>query len=121
MNRQTSLVLVAAAALTAALAGCGKGDEKLDQTGASPSLPRIDETLVPPMKIAKPAGWNGELPTVPAGFTIVPVATDLKIPRQILVLPNGDILVAEGSGGHAPKLRPKDVIAGYIKLSLIHI
>src|SRR3546814_19302069 len=53
--------------------------------------------------------------TVPAGFTITAVATDLKIPRQILVLPNGDILVAEGSGGHAPKLRPKDVIAGYIK------
>ena len=31
------------------------------------------------------------------------------------MLPNGDILVAEGSGGNAPKLRPKDVIAGYIK------
>ncbi|MGB3847551.1 MAG: sorbosone dehydrogenase family protein [Sphingopyxis sp.] len=115
MNRQTTLGFVAVAAISAALSGCGKGDEKLDQTGASPSLPRIDETLVPPMKIAKPAGWNGEVPTVPAGFTIVPVATDLKIPRQILVLPNGDILVAEGSGGHAPKLRPKDVIAGYIK------
>src|SRR3546814_16941347 len=67
------------------------------------------------MKIAKPQGWNGETPTVPAGFTITAVATDLKIPRQILVLPNGDILVAEGSGGNAPKLRPKDVIAGYIK------
>jgi glucose/arabinose dehydrogenase len=31
------------------------------------------------------------------------------------VLPNGDILVAEGRGGNAPKLKPKDVIAGYIK------
>ncbi len=67
------------------------------------------------MKIARPAGWNGELPTVPAGFTIVPLATDLKVPRQMLVLPNGDLLVAEGLGGKAPKLRPKDVIAGYIK------
>ena len=97
------------------LAACGGGDENLDQTGASPALPAIDETLVPPMKIARPQGWNGELPTVPKGFTITPVATDLKIPRQILLLPNGDVLVAEGSGGHAPKLRPKDVIAGYIK------
>src|SRR3546814_9821989 len=85
-------------------------DLKLDQTGKNPKLPKIDETLVPPMKIAKPQGWNGETPTVPAGFTITAVATDLKIPRQILVLPNGDILVAEGSGGHAPKLRPKAVI-----------
>ena len=97
------------------LAGCSGGDESLDQTGASPKLPALDETLVPPMKIARPQGWNGERPTVPKGFTITPVATDLKIPRQILVLPNGDVLVAEGSGGHAPKSRPKDVIAGYIK------
>ncbi|GEM_PF-1584866 len=32
-----------------------------------------------------------------------------------MVLPNGDILVAEGSGGNAPALRPKDIIAGLIK------
>src|SRR5690606_39909510 len=29
--------------------------------------------------------------------------------------PNGDILVAEGRGGNAPALKPKDVIAGFIK------
>ena len=108
-------LLLAGLLAATALAACGSGDESLDQTGPSPKLPALDQTLVPPMKIAKPQGWNGELPTVPAGFTITAVATDLKIPRQILVLPNGDILVAEGSGGHAPKLRPKDVIAGYIK------
>src|SRR5690606_2008262 len=52
---------------------------------------------------------------VPEGYTITPIATDLLIPRQTLVLPNGDILVAEGRGGKAPKLKPKDVIAGVIK------
>lgn len=31
------------------------------------------------------------------------------------MLPNGDILVAEGKGGGAPVLRPKDYIAGIIK------
>lgn len=97
------------------LAACGGGEDSLDQTGPRPQLPTRDQTLIPPMKIAKPAGWEGEQPTVPEGFTITAVATDLKIPRQILVLPNGDILVAEGVGGNAPKLRPKDVIAGYIK------
>src|SRR5690606_13793722 len=40
---------------------------------------------------------------------------DLGIPRQTLVLPNGDILVAEGRGGYAKPLKPKDVIAGIIK------
>ncbi|WP_244631293.1 sorbosone dehydrogenase family protein [Aureimonas sp. ME7] len=33
----------------------------------------------------------------------------------MLVLPNGDVLVAEGRGGNAPALRPKDIIAGVIK------
>ncbi|MBX4159213.1 hypothetical protein K4A07_19005, partial [Lactiplantibacillus plantarum] len=54
-------------------------------------------------------------PTAPQGFAISAFATDLKIPRQMLVLPNGDVLVAEGRGGGAPAVRPKDVIAGVIK------
>lgn len=97
------------------LSACGRSDPSLNQTGPQPQLPGLNETLVPPMKIATPTGWNGELPTAPAGFAVTALATDLKIPRQMLVLPNGDILVAEGSGGKAPKLRPKDVIAGVIK------
>jgi glucose/arabinose dehydrogenase len=97
------------------LAGCGRSDPSLSQTGPAPDLPDVRQTLVPPMKIAKPVGWGDRVPTVPDGFTVTAMATDLQIPRQILVLPNGDILIAEGRGGKAPKLRPKDVIAGYIK------
>lgn len=111
----TGRLLFASLLAATTLAACGGGEDSLDQTGPRPQLPTRDQTLIPPMKIAKPAGWEGERPTVPEGFTITAVATDLKIPRQILVLPNGDILVAEGVGGNAPKLRPKDVIAGYIK------
>lgn len=98
-----------------ALTACGDGDAGLDQTGPRPQLPELKQTLLPPMNIATPVGWEGEMPTVPEGFKITPLATDLAIPRQILVLPNGDILVAEGAGGNAPKIRPKDVIAGIIK------
>ena len=107
------LVTVALVALT--LAACGRQENHLAQTGPQPQLPKLDETLVPPMKIARPAGWNGAAPMAPPGFTVTPLASDRKVPRQILVLPIGVILVAEGSGGGAPKLRPKDVIAGYIK------
>jgi glucose/arabinose dehydrogenase len=70
---------------------------------------------LPKMVISKPAEWGDERPIVPQGYTIEPIATDLRIPRQTLVLPNGDILIAEGSGGSAPALRPKDYIANYIK------
>ncbi|MGO4408535.1 MULTISPECIES: PQQ-dependent sugar dehydrogenase [unclassified Brevundimonas] len=107
--------LMGATALVVALAGCGRSDPGLKQTGPNPDLPDIRQTLVPPMRIAKPVGWGDRTPTVPAGFTVTALATDLQIPRQILVLPNGDILVAEGRGGKAPKVRPKDVIAGFIK------
>ncbi len=106
--------LVCAAALLA-VAACGGSNPDLDQTGPRPDLPDIRETLLPPMKIAKPVGWGDRVPTVPTGYTVTALATDLRIPRQMLILPNGDILVAEGRGGGAPKLRPKDVIAGVIK------
>ncbi len=103
-------------ALAFSLAGCqSQSDPDLDQTGERPDLPQQSDTLLPAMKIPTPKGWDGELPTVPEGFTVTAIAKDLKIPRQMLLLPNGDILVAEGSGGHAPAVRPKDVIAGMIK------
>ena len=102
--------------LAFSLAACqSQSDPDLDQTGERPDLPQQSDTLLPAMKIPTPKGWDGELPTVPEGFTVTAIAKDLKIPRQMLLLPNGDILVAEGSGGHAPAVRPKDVIAGMIK------
>jgi glucose/arabinose dehydrogenase len=68
------------------------------------------------MDIANPTGWGDRRPTVPDGYTITPIATDLKSARQTLVLPNGDILVAEGKGGEdAAQLRPKDFVAGHLK------
>lgn len=105
------LLLAACAAL---LAGCGEEPAPL-QYGADPDLPDQQRGLLPDMRIALPAAWGDDLPTVPQGYTITPIATGLAVPRQTLVLPNGDILVAEGSGGGAPTLRPKDLIANYIK------
>jgi glucose/arabinose dehydrogenase len=81
----------------------------------NPGLPPPQRGLLPSMRIAEPAGWGDRRPTVPQGWTIKAIATDLKVPRQTLVLPNGDILVAEGKGGGAPVLRPKDYIAGFFK------
>lgn len=106
------LMTVASACLW--LAACG-GETEPMQFGANPELPEPKRELLPAMVIAEPAPWGDQLPTVPEGYTVRAIATDLLIPRQTLVLPNGDILVAEGRGGNAPSLQPKDVIAGYIK------
>lgn len=110
MMRPTLLV----GALAIALSACDSEPEPV-QYGANPDIPKPQRGLLPSMKIPRPANWGNDLPTVPEGFRIQPIATDLKVPRQTLVLPNGDILIAEGSGGNAPSLRPKDLIAGFIK------
>lgn len=106
--------LLTLASIALLLSACGS-DPDPAQYGANPELPAPQRGLLPSMTIAEPAEWGDRLPTVPEGYTITAIATDLKIPRQTLVLPNGDILVAEGRGGNAPALKPKDVIAGYIK------
>ncbi|MFT0624126.1 PQQ-dependent sugar dehydrogenase [Ectopseudomonas guguanensis] len=98
------------------LTACGEEPGSDQQFyGVQPDLPKPERGLLPSMTIAEPTPWGDQQPTVPEGFRISAIATDLKIPRQTLVLPNGDILVAEGRGGNAPKLKPKDVIAGVIK------
>ncbi len=110
MMRPSLLIGVLALALSA----CGE-DPAPVQYGPNPNLPEPRRGLLTDMKIPRPANWGNDRPTVPQGYTIQAIATDLRIPRQTLVLPNGDILVAEGTGGNAPSLRPKDIIAGYIK------
>ena len=108
MMRTIPMILAVAALPVSAMA-------QTPATGTQPVLPEPERGLLPQMVIPRPAGWGDDLPTVPPGFTITAIATGLAIPRQTLVLPNGDILVAEGKGQGAPALRPKDIIAGFIK------
>lgn len=108
------LLSVTAAAVLLSACGESKIDDSA-QFGPDPTLPKAHRGLLPTLKIAEPAGWDDRQPVVPSNYSVTAIATDLNIPRQTLVLPNGDILVAEGRGGGAPKLRPKDFIAGYLK------
>jgi len=45
-----------------------------------------------PTLLPRPAGWR---PAAPAGFRVEPFAEGLDGPRRLLVLPNGDVLVAQ--------------------------
>src|SRR6266576_4875267 len=49
--------------------------------------------------------FNGQSLQVPPGFTVTPFAAGLTNPRRLLVLPNGDVLVAEQSAGYLTLLR----------------
>ena len=49
--------------------------------------------------------FNGQKLEVPPGFTAAPFVTGLVNPRRLLVLSNGDVLVAEQSAGYLTLLR----------------
>lgn len=111
MKRRTFL---AASSASLALAACG-GEPAAPEYGPDPNLPAPQRGLLPSMVIPRPTGWGDARPAVPEGYSIAPIASGFGICRQTLMLPNGDILVTEGTGGGAPALRPKDIIASFIK------
>lgn len=102
-----------------ALAGCGNGGDNniapADQIGPNPKLPPIQQYLIPPLKVAKVIGWKaGEHPKAPPGFVVQAMARGLTSPRNVYVLPNGDVLAIESKGpGLEPSTRPKDFVMNY--------
>jgi glucose/arabinose dehydrogenase len=52
--------------------------------------------------------YAGQAPQVPPGFSATAFATGLANPRRLLVLANGDVLVAEQSAGYLTLLRGLD-------------
>src|SRR6476620_6389973 len=49
--------------------------------------------------------YGGQTLQVPQGFVATPFATGLANPRRLLVLANGDVMVAEQSAGYITLLR----------------
>jgi len=64
--------------------------------GPQPTLPEPQKKLLPTMKIAPAEPWHDDEKPQPAtGLSVDAFAKDLAHPRNLLVLPNGDVLVAE--------------------------
>jgi glucose/arabinose dehydrogenase len=106
-------------ACVALLGACSESGTQsaADQSGSDPSMPKAKNFLVPPMQVPEFAGWaQGAAPTVAPGLKIEKIASDLKHPRQLLTLPNGDVLVVESNGpGEEAVTTPKQLIAGMVK------
>jgi len=107
--------LCAATALSLAACGGPKPIDPRRQIGPNPYLPDIHQYLMPPMHVPKITPWGGATPTVAPGLQIQALASGLKNPRSVYVLPNGDVLVAETGGPKAPINRPKEFIMNLIE------
>ncbi|PYM15770.1 MAG: sorbosone dehydrogenase [Candidatus Rokuibacteriota bacterium] len=62
----------------------------------TPPLVRNTSLIVP---------YAGQTPKAMPGFTVAPYVTGLEHPRRLLVLPNGDVIVAEQRVGYLTLLR----------------
>lgn len=105
-------------AIVALLSACDNGAtvDPQKQMGPNPELPQAQNFLLPPMQVPEGVPWKeGEKPTVPAGLQIEKIADGLKHPRQIYVLPNNDVLVAESNSTPKPTTRPKQLIMGVVQ------
>ena len=66
------------------------------EIGPTPQITEPDMRLVPSFKVPKAVGWaDGAAPTAAPGLKVKTFAAGLDHPRWMLVLPNGDVLVAE--------------------------
>ena len=96
--------LIGMAAL--ALAACGDTATLAVSagTGATPTLPPPQATLIPTVNIAPAKGWPpGTMPLAASGTRVAAFAKGLDHPRWRYVLPNGDVLVAESNAPPRPQ------------------
>lgn len=99
---ETRLLLTVAALSLAACTG-GAQLPVAAGTGPNPELPAPQKSLLPVVHIAKATGWpEGGKPVTAEGTQVVAFAAGLDHPRQLLVLPNGDVLVTETNAPPKP-------------------
>lgn len=88
---------------------------------AAPTPPTLPAPLATPptVRMAVVVGWpEGAKPTAPAGFGVVAFARGLDNPRNLLVLPNGDVLVSEARSVLSAERRrqlPPELVASWEK------
>ncbi len=110
LRHPAALTLIA---LTA-LAACSQSESQTAATGygPDPALPAPTKTLFPTVKVAPVNRWaNGATPIAAQGFRVQAFASGLDHPRWLLVLPNGDVLVAETNGPPKEKKKGFDIRA----------
>ncbi|MBC6982963.1 sorbosone dehydrogenase family protein [Caulobacter sp. 17J80-11] len=101
--------------LALVLAGCAGGGETAPpgaDFGPDPQLTAPHSQLIPTVKVAPAVGWRqGAAPTPAPGLKVQVYASGLNHPRQLYLLPSGDVLVAETA--QPPSPAPKGLKAWF--------
>lgn len=121
--RRTAVTAAATVALAAYASastdsrGPGTGSQPQAGPGRELNLPAPERSMVPVMNPAKAVGWPEDGKPRPAdGLTVQAFARNLKHPRSMLVLPNGDVLVAESDAPQREDKGPlKERIAAQVQ------
>jgi len=128
MNSSPSLLMLAAMSVAALGVTAAIAQQKSDQKRKPASVEQVvspDQEMgkqfqVLPSDLPQPrtgpivsnkpltVPYKGQTLKVPEGFTAAPFVTNLEHPRRLLVLPNGDVIVAEQKVGHLTLLRDDD-------------
>ena len=99
-------LLVGGVTVAGTIGGCGEV-ARLPLSagiGSNPTLPPPVRTLLPTVNIAPAKGWPpGTLPQAVPGTQVNAFASGLDHPRWLMVLPNGDVLVAETNAPPKPE------------------
>lgn len=85
-------------------------------TGRVPTMSSPRDQIIPTVNVAEAVGWReGQTPKAAPGLTVAAFARGLDHPRNLYVLPNGDVLVAETN---APE-RDQSSITGKIQTKMM--
>ena len=85
--------------------------------GEQPKLPAPQESWLPTINwsVANEPWKKGQTPKAAAGLQVVAFAQGLKHPRWLLVLPNGDVLVAEAASEPSSSWWPRAIIQNMVQ------
>jgi glucose/arabinose dehydrogenase len=82
--------------------------------GPDPNLPEPKESWVPTLKWTSVNPWpKGAMPRAAKGATVTAFAKDLKHPRWLHILPNGDVLVAEAASLPSKSWNPRAIVQSW--------
>ena len=101
--KRSEIAIIFLAVVTLAACGDTARLTVADGTGPNPRWETPHRTLIPTINIAPARGWpDGVTPKAAAGTRVAAFARGLDHPRWLMVLPNGDVLVAETNAPARP-------------------